>query len=587
LAKKPIEGEPARSGEAELTPTQKKRRERDDMIRKIGERQKRYGERPDDPDENNFIVTKVQYAYERLAAPAYDDMPSKRRKVIHAPKAMRQVRLAPRKKDVKPVIEKIPSLPDGLPQLDQGPIVAMGIFATLPAEIRDEILRYTLLWPQDIAVFSGWSRVFPRSRPHMDLSILYTCQVLRHQGLRILFGENTFVYDLRDPAASDSDTKQVLESVFAKSVVPINEYGHLMRHVKIKANRNRLHCPEHRQNFENAILKFLPGHGLVSPPNLHTLTLEVPAVSKEDLNELDWEDGPHEVPIWEYLQKDSIVMDALFKIRLQFLRVVARDKYDQCWEAVLDLRYYAKDEQMRLEYAALSKDGRKNTADGADDPAARPDYRPKDIEAMEKLWDHRVEKTIVTLHDLAWRIEGLAIAPDPAVDELGLWTPVTAPDPKDRSTLLSLPSNWREPPYHSTRSSMRTRSMSVTSLASEAPKKKKRKPKTKTKAYANPKKTFGARDLAKQAPLLQAQKCMQEESETELGAGGMLTVGRLASLSNEDSTDTQGSTDGDETDTDTMEIEAPVHDDELKMDLLEIDRSGYSDELDLDTMDIE
>ncbi|KAI3323209.1 hypothetical protein HD806DRAFT_544573 [Xylariaceae sp. AK1471] len=599
FAKKPFERGPARSDEAELTPTQKRKREREEIIHRAKKRQARYGERPTHPDNNKFIVAMNQSTHERPALPAYDDMPNKRRKIIRGFKAKRQARRAPRKQDKKPETEKPASLSIGFPHLDQNPIAAMGRFAEVPTEIRDEILRYILLWPQDIVVFRGWSRVFPRSRPHLDLSILYTCQVLRHQGLRILFGENTFAYDLRDPAAAHKHTNLVLEKVFANSVVPIDEYGHLIRHVKIKVHHSRLHFNEHRQNFEKAILKFLPGNGLVRPANLHTLTLEVPAVCKSDLEWPDWEKKPYEVPVCKYFQKGSIVGDALFKLQIQWVRLLAWDKYDQCWEAVVDLRYYAKDEQMRLEHTALSNEEKQNTADGANDqsvssdPAAAARYRPRDIEAMEKLWDNRVKKTMVTLRNLAWRIEGLAVAPDRAIGELGLWQPVAAPDTNDGDDLVSLPSNWRETSYYSTRSSsarsrtIRTRSSSAFSTIPEAPAKANAKARATTKVNPFHMNIFSARDPVKEARLLQAQQDIDEVNVMEPREGGMLTEGLLENASDQDFNDIQEPVHSDEFERDLMDIEQPARSNELGTDHMDIEQPPRSDEFQMDPMDIE
>ncbi|KAI0840017.1 hypothetical protein F5Y06DRAFT_308851 [Hypoxylon sp. FL0890] len=117
------------------------------------------------------------------------------------------------------------------------PIEALGALGTLPAEVREEILRYFVLCDHEIPVFQGWSLVYPRKKPHLDLSIMRTCKVLHLQGLRMLYGENTFLYDIRDPAAHHklAEDHPLLVS---NASIPINKYGHLMRHIKINVPSN-------------------------------------------------------------------------------------------------------------------------------------------------------------------------------------------------------------------------------------------------------------------------------------------------------------------------------------------------------------
>ncbi|KAH8162117.1 hypothetical protein CIB48_g6131 [Xylaria polymorpha] len=442
--------------EAELTPTQKKRQERQEKLNVAKKRQARYMETPTELEENGFLAKTALFTRKLTAYPSYDDIPNKRRKLDDGPKTKKLARRAPWDKDSK---FKKPSLtpdpPVGASPRDEDPVTAVGRFGNLPVEIRDEILRYLLLWPHEIMVFDGWSRVFPRSRPRLNLSILYTCQVLREQGLRILFGENKFTYDSKDPAACHDHTTPVLDKVFGNSVVPINEYGHLIRHVKIRMHRSRLHFNEHRRNFENALLKFIPGGGLAHAANLHTLTLEIPAETNSDLGCRSGMGKSTDVPICKYLQKGSRLIDALFQLQIQWVHVLAWDTYGECWQTGVDMRYFAKDEQMRLEHIALSKDQRHSKADSANnqtiprDAAAAACYRTKDVEAMEELWDKQVNKAVGKLRNLAWRVQGLAVNPELAV-KLKLWKRVDDPAKggskiRASSSLASLPSTSGNP----------------------------------------------------------------------------------------------------------------------------------------------
>ncbi|KAI0969692.1 hypothetical protein F4678DRAFT_437935 [Xylaria arbuscula] len=386
--------------------------------------------------------------------------------------------------------------------------------------------------------------------------------MLRNQGLRILFGENQFKYDLRDPSPSHGHTYPVLDQVFGDSVVPINEYGHLLRFIKIKVDRFRMHFNEHRRSFERALLKFLPGGDLAHPANLHTLTLEVPALCNDDLNADPETQQPDEVPICWYLRQGSMVGDALFKIRTQWVRVLACDRYDKYWETEFDLRYFHKDEQLRLDSAA-DKTGTQNTST---DPHAVTSYRTKDVEAMEKRWDREVEDAVAGLRNLAWRIEMLATDPEFVVNQAGLWGPVDSPNVSRRSKtseeagFVSLPSNWREPSSLSTTRASRgpARSKKDPSPSSGGASKFKGKAGTKSKSTAkvrfNDLAIFHAADTVQEAQLLEAQKDMREK-ETEADRGGILTVEWLDNLPDNGTGDVGGSSRGGECEMSTPEAQ--------------------------------
>ncbi|KAI0537795.1 hypothetical protein GGR58DRAFT_526989 [Xylaria digitata] len=554
----------ATSEEAALTPAQERRKEREEAIAEIRKRRARYGETPALVGDNISIFSRGLFTRQRPANPAYDYR-AKKRKVNDRKKRARRAhwekKLKSKQPSPPPVSPAVTS-PAVTSSADQGPIATVCHFMGIPTEIRDEILRYMLLWPYEIIVFCGWSRVYPRSRPCLDLSILYTCRALRDQGLQILFGENTFTYDLRDPAAAHVHTNPVLEKVFGDGVVPIEEYGHLIRHAKVKVHRSRMCFHEHRQNFERAILRFLPGSGLAHDANLHTLTLEVPA---EDCGGLNWVSkgrNPDDVPICKYLRNDTKVGNALFKLKVQWIRVLAWDRFGECWETEVDMRYFAKDQQMRLEHKALNKDNNGSTVDVASDQhivsdtSATTSYRTNDIEAMEKVWDRGVDDAVKGLRGLAWRIECLVREPDRAIGQLGLWRPATTHknrdlESNDKDELVSLPSNWSEPsfPTNMRPSRSRTASSRSNSYISPSPKVQsasadKSRPKSNTKAKTKGKVTpaglnvFNAGDAAKEAKLLEAQQGVQE-NEAESGHDGMLTEEWLENLPEKEPEDVQ------------------------------------------------
>ncbi|KAI0875003.1 hypothetical protein GGS24DRAFT_500212 [Hypoxylon argillaceum] len=518
---KPRVKKSARSKETESTPAQEKREERERVIRRVQQCQALHRETPSQLEDNKFMVEATSTPHKRPAYPSYDDSSNKRGKIGQGPKAEKVACRAPWEKD--PKLEKpfsLSNLPVGTSSRDQDTIDAMGKFAELPPEVRDEILRYILLWPYNIPVFHGWGRVFPRSRPFLDLSIMYTCRALRDQGLGILFGENKFEYNIRDPVAAHGHTNPVMEKVFGTCVVPINQHGHLIRHIKITIEPNRLDSCENRQNFENAILKFLPGGGLAHVANLHTITLEIPVVCNRHLKPPIKTMKADEVPICHHLHSGSRVNDALFQLRVQWVHVLALDKDGNCWETKLDMRNYVKDEQMRLEYMAHNNEIH---------PVDASCYRIKDLEVMQKLWDRRVKQAVGGLRNLVSRIQILAVMPEIAV-QYKLWKKVTYEKgcrPNTGDGFQSLPQSGRDPSSVITTRSGRSRTIAARfdqniGLSTDVPARSNININITIKPNPGHLNIFQSGDVAREAELLQAQHGTHE-NEREGDERGMLT----------------------------------------------------------------
>ncbi|KAI1180867.1 hypothetical protein F4777DRAFT_175742 [Nemania sp. FL0916] len=478
-AQKPRAKKSARPDDVELTPAQKKKQEKEDRIREARERYERYGETPSRIRDNAFLGMN-SCTRRRPAYPAYDERHSKRPKLCHVPvpRGRAKARRAPAKK----AIPKKPSSPlrnspantplsrrkgrkgrkgrpngshkDRTNESNKGDHTdARSDLLELPPELRHDILCYILVWPSGIPVFNGWDLVFPRKRPRLDLSILRTCRLLANQGLQILFGENEFTYSLKDPRKSHEHTSVVLEKVFDDCLLPINKYGHLIRHMRINMPSSRVQFSDHRRKFEGALEKFLPGGGLADAFNLHTLTLEVPAVRNSDLQgQTEMSEQPDEIPICQYLRQGSKIINAILKLRIQWVRVLAWDASKKCWQTNIDMRYYAKDEQMRLEHeAALQERGASGV--GGDQNQNIPGkiatavaaYRNRDVEAIEERWDKNVKQAVTALHNLAWRIECLVVEPERAVKEWKFWVPVEDPETNAKKEFVELPRNFKEP----------------------------------------------------------------------------------------------------------------------------------------------
>ncbi|KAH9995201.1 hypothetical protein F4779DRAFT_631683 [Xylariaceae sp. FL0662B] len=405
-------------------------------------REARKVELPTHPQDDVLVLHMTQITRKRVANAAYDDRSATKRAKVDSngnskPASRRRF---PWEKNKK--LEQPPNPFDfGLmaKAIDIDPTEAMGDLGKLPTEIRDDIFSYILVWPDDIPVFRGWLLVYPRERPRLDLSLLYTCRVLLEQGLRILFGENTFVYVIRDPSDHHHATSRVLDGVFGSaSAVPINRYGHLIRHVKIRVPANRLDGYENRDRFARAVQKFLPGHGLFYPANLHTLTLDVPALTSRDLG---YDAGPRTtVPVARILKPESDVAKALMRLHVQFVRVRATDKHGSVLEHVVDLRSHYKQRLRRLE-------------EEEEDGGRYSDKVARDVSAMEKYVEKQVSAARAQLYSISTRLQELALlGVSKANEKRQYWTDAstsqsatsTTQDVRSRSPVYTMTEEWLE-----------------------------------------------------------------------------------------------------------------------------------------------
>ncbi|OTA67417.1 hypothetical protein K449DRAFT_420042 [Hypoxylon sp. EC38] len=287
-------------------------------------------ELPTHPQDDLLVIPVTQVPpRKRSANSAYDDRDGiKRRKLKEDSNSDDELSLLPWKRNR--TLEQPPNPFDlGLEFDDQSidPVEALGAFNKLSAEIREEILRYLLICGKHITVLKGWSFIFPREKPKLDLAIMSTCKVLRLQGLRILFGENTFVYHMCDPYPHHRFSK-FHRFVFG-APIPINQYGHLIRHagILLPVSRVSTQSPEF---FHKAIQKFLPGHGLFEPANLHTLSIILlPGRTRPRGDD-------YETLMTQYLTPATKIISSL---NVQYVRIVATNNtLSSRFEHIIDLR---------------------------------------------------------------------------------------------------------------------------------------------------------------------------------------------------------------------------------------------------------
>lgn len=329
------------------------------------------------------------------------------------------------------------------------PIASMGMLRRVPAEVRDEIFRYLLLWSHDIRVLRVWSLVYPRTRPRLSLSLLRTCEVFRRQGIRILYGENRFEYLIRDPAETDDAAMSYsMAHVFENCNLHIDRYGHLIRHIRIIVEANRM-SPRHIECFVRSVAKFGPNNSLLVPANLRSVTIEVPAVTQRDLDGYfayggitigDDDDGdatrnPRDVPIRRFFNDRAV--DALEKLNTQFIRILAADRRGRSFEYVIDMRYHVGDRRRKRRSSRLIGMSRSAKTNKDDDVAGDVVMR----HTREKL----TRAAILHLRNLPFALELLALYPRRAVYMWRLWDfAAPAAKPVNDDETVSLPDDFRE-----------------------------------------------------------------------------------------------------------------------------------------------
>ncbi|KAF3025811.1 hypothetical protein E8E14_014648 [Neopestalotiopsis sp. 37M] len=214
----------------------------------------------------------------------------------------------------------------------QDPQTALGAFAKIPTEVRDMILSYLLVHYNDIRVLNNWSLVYERSRPNLHLSILRVCRIFHQQGIRILYGDNTFKYLVRDPSPLDPSTQLMLHHVYNSNHVPMDKHIHLVKKVKLVVEANRMHWYDIREAVPRALIKF-------TPSQLHTVTIELPAQTRECLH-LDPDVGTtfDDVPVSHWFRGNSLVLKTLQQLNCQFIRVLALTYENEYFEALIDRR---------------------------------------------------------------------------------------------------------------------------------------------------------------------------------------------------------------------------------------------------------
>jgi hypothetical protein len=232
----------------------------------------------------------------------------------------------------------------------------------LPVEVRENIFKCLLTIDEPIRVRQGWTKVYPRCRPGLQTSILRTCDQFYTEGTGILYGQNTFLYLVRDAGpvpiqqvigitpSGPGDVIADVESNFSEDEfqehesdgefggydpdgceqeINIKKFGYLFRKIHLVAEANRS-GPAYRETTARAIETFTTLYPRRA--NIHTITIEISPLKDHSTGRLSFVD---------YFFPSSCVMQALRKLPRQFIEVLVHTHVDIV-SLDMDMRYAAR-----------------------------------------------------------------------------------------------------------------------------------------------------------------------------------------------------------------------------------------------------
>ncbi|KAK5993289.1 hypothetical protein PT974_06718 [Cladobotryum mycophilum] len=231
-------------------------------------------------------------------------------------------------------------------------------FMSIPLEIRDKIYRELLLARKAIQVHGNWTFVYKRNKLALHPTILTLNKRIHNETSRILYGENTFLYLLRDApsvvwdidrlALSDTESiagdegesgsewegegavtnKRTLRRRNAKKPeydINWKAYSHLFRNIAVEAEHNR-YSEDTQASMANAINMFAghPSRGRGAQAfSIRTLTVRI--TPQWDLPENPEDEGYF--TFVNFFQQRSPVLQAIKAVECQFLRVDLLTRY--------------------------------------------------------------------------------------------------------------------------------------------------------------------------------------------------------------------------------------------------------------------
>ncbi|KAK2029688.1 hypothetical protein LX32DRAFT_718138 [Colletotrichum zoysiae] len=237
----------------------------------------------------------------------------------------------------------------------------------LPIEIRRKIYKEILVVNDPIRVRQGWSAVYPRNRPMVETGILRVCRQVRNEAVDVLYGENTFLYLLRETAKlpatnmmgedeivvrhplmadepplseyeANSDDEYDEDELLpeARSArdpeveIDICRYGHKFRKLMIVAEPNRFD-KGYLLSMANAIGVFRNLKPLRA--RVHTITIEITPIRQVDTGEISFLD---------FFEKTSEVIRTLKGLPCQFIEVLVNTGGGNKERIQLNMKYAAR-----------------------------------------------------------------------------------------------------------------------------------------------------------------------------------------------------------------------------------------------------
>ncbi|RGP62210.1 hypothetical protein FLONG3_10289 [Fusarium longipes] len=245
-----------------------------------------------------------------------------------------------------------------------------------PAEIREEIYRGLLASHKPIPVRDGWKRVYERERPGLDINILMVCKSIFNEAIGVLYGENTFLYRLRDapnrshvmtnlqdlvqgnayvPERGHEEAETIMfgsdeiraEAIHEPGTINVEKYASLFRYITLQADHNR--AQSYTQEFmAEAIKMFAQEPGKT---NIHTLSIVIsPQYIHGAFTFVDWFDSKSEL------------VRALRAVCCENIRIKIWNKYlndgigipsSELFLRVHQLRFFKQLEYQKLKNAGL------------------------------------------------------------------------------------------------------------------------------------------------------------------------------------------------------------------------------------------
>ncbi|KAF4451996.1 hypothetical protein F53441_5069 [Fusarium austroafricanum] len=170
----------------------------------------------------------------------------------------------------------------------------------LPAEVREQIYRGLLVSNKPVPVYDGWKRVYQREKPGLETNILRVSKKVFVEASGVLYGENTFLYRLRDaptrsqvmvnvqelanddvyvpePGIRDQEidvnrgADPLAEPVHQPGTIDTVKYAQYFRYITVQADHNRY--SSHTKEFMADAIKVFARAS--DKTNIHTLNIVI------------------------------------------------------------------------------------------------------------------------------------------------------------------------------------------------------------------------------------------------------------------------------------------------------------------------